>query len=345
MKNIFFALLIKIAIISVVFLVFNVKQEDSKLVETKYTKYTEKKPLHIGIMPKVINSEYSKALEQGVKEAANELELDVAFDGPQINSVTQQIEILNDWISKKYDVIAVAPNDPDEIAPTLKRARMNGIHLITWDADANAGASGREYFVNQASYESVGVFLVDIMAEQAGEDAKTAIITGSLSAANQNIWIDWMRKHISSNYPNMQIVAVKTGEESQQSAFQYTQNLLKAIPDLKGIFALSSLNLPGVAEAVRQMGLTGKVVVTGISHPASMKQYIEDAVIKTFVFWNPIDLGYLTVYTAKILIENSFLSPSKLKAGRLGDIEVKGDEVILGPPLKITSENINKFNF
>ena len=36
---------------------------------------------------------------------------------------------------------------------------------------------------------------------------------------------------------------------------------------------------------------------------------------------------------------------TSLTAGRLGKIEIRGSEIILGPPLKFTKENIDRFNF
>jgi len=36
---------------------------------------------------------------------------------------------------------------------------------------------------------------------------------------------------------------------------------------------------------------------------------------------------------------------TSIKAGRLGVKQVKGDEVLLGPPMRFTKENIDQFDF
>lgn len=301
----------------------------------------------IAMMPKLKGIDYFNACQRGAEEAAKELgNIDLIYDGPLEGKVDKQIEMIDGWITRGVDVIAVACNDPVAISPVLKRAKQAGIRVITWDADADAKRSGREFFVNQASPQSIGYELVDVMAEEVGPKADVAIITSSLTAPNQNEWIKWMKKRQAEKYPGLRIVDIKPSEEDQQLALRVTKDLLKANPNIKGVWGISSVAFPGAAEAVKQMGLSGKVAVTGLSTPASMRTYVKEGVVKTVVLWNAVDLGYLTVYAAKALYDGT-LKPgvTSIKAGRLGVKQVKGDEVLLGPPMRFTKENIDQFNF
>jgi ABC-type sugar transport system substrate-binding protein len=296
----------------------------------------------IGVMPKLVGIDYFNACERGAQEAAAELGVDLTYDGPVTNDVTKQAEMLDAWITRRFDVIAVAPNDPHALAPTLKRAAAQGIQVLTWDADSDADS--RAYFVNQAPLREFGHTLVEVMAEQIGGAGEVAIVTGSLTAANQNAWMEYMREAVSESYPEMEIVTVKPSEEDQQLAFQVTLDLLKAYPDLKGIFGITTVAAPGAAEAVRQAGRSGEVAVTGVSTPNQMRPYVEDGTVREFVLWNPIDLGYLTVYAGKLLHERGTLPPT-FEAGRLGEITVRGTEVLLGPPVRFNADNIAEFDF
>jgi len=298
--------------------------------------------LIIGLMPKLVGIDYFNACERGAKEAARELGVKLVYEGPITNDVTRQAEMLDTWITRKVDVIAVAPNDPHALAPTLKRAMKRGIKTLTWDADSDEDS--RNYFVNQATYQDIGYGLVDVMAEQIGGQGEVAIVTGSLTAANQNIWMEWMRKRMAEKYPGMNIVAVRPSEEDQKLAFQVSQDLLKAYPKLKGIFGITSISLPGAAQAVRDSGYSGRIAVTGLTTPNSLRQYVKDGTVKTFLLWNPVDLGYLTVYAAKKLHDDGTL-PEQFVAGRLGKIRVDSSMILLGPPLHFTQENIDQFDF
>ena len=296
----------------------------------------------IGVMPKLVGIPYFNACEEGVEEAAKELGLSsVEYDGPVMNDVAKQSEMIDSWIARGFQVIAVAPNDPDAIAPVLRKARKRGIKVLAWDADS--AKDSRDFFINQATYDDIGRTLIEVMAEGIGGTGETAIITGSLTAANQNIWMERMREHIKK-YPNMKIVDVRASEEDQRLAFERGQDVMKAYPNLKGLFGITSVSLPGAAEAVKQTGAADKVFVTGLSLPGQMREYVKSGVCKKFVLWNPVDLGYLTVHAAKLLYEGK-LVPGTFEAGRLGTITVKDDEVLLGPPLVFSKDNIDDFNF
>ena len=121
--------------------------------------------------------------------------------------------------------------------------------------------------------------------------------------------------------------------------------MIKAYPNLKGVFAISSVAFPGASEAVKQAGKSGQVFVTGLSTPNDMRSYVKDGTVKSVILWNTKDLGYLTVYAARALVDGTLQKDSKLKAGRLGERDVKGDNVMLGGTLTFTKNNIDDFNF
>lgn len=307
---------------------------------------TDTAPLKVGVMPKLIGIEFFNATEVGAKKAAAELGIDVDFDGPDTNDVNAQIRMLETWIAKGYDAIAVAPNDPDAISPVLRRAREKGIAVITWDADAQSDA--RDFFVNQCTSASVARDLMDVMADHAGPDAKYIILTGSLTAANQNIWMEEMEKYRKATYPNMVNLSEtpKVSEEDQALATQVTIDLLKSFPDLQGIFAITSVALPGAAEGLRKAQAADKVFVTGLATPNSMKDYVKDGTCKEFVLWNAQDLGYLATAVAAAAAKGE-LAPdaTSFHAGSLGEVKVVDGEVILGDPIRFTAENIDNYDF
>lgn len=298
--------------------------------------------LQIAVMPKLVGIDYFNAVQQGAEEAAKEIGAELIWDGPVAADVSKQAEMLDTWIARGVDVIAVAPNDPQALAPTLEKARERGIKVITYDADSTP--ESRDYFVNQATAQGIGQALVDEMAAQTGGAGEVAIITGSLTAANQNEWIKYMKERMAEKYPDMKLVTVKPSEEDQQLATQVTQDLLKAYPNLKGVFGITSLSFPGAALAVKEAGKSGQVAVVGLATPQAMAGYVNDGTVKTVILWNAIDLGYLTVEVAKALAKDGKLGDT-IKAGRLGDKQVSGTMVLLGDPMRFTKENIGQFKF
>jgi len=298
--------------------------------------------LQIAVMPKLVGIDYFNAVEQGAQEAAKELGAELIWDGPVEGDVAKQAEMLDTWIARGVDVIAVAPNDPNALAPTLEKARERGIPVVTFDADSTEAS--RDIFVNQATAESIGNALVDEMAEQIGGAGEVAIVTGSMTADNQNQWIKVMQARVAEKHPNIKIVTIKPSEENQQLATQVTTDLIKAYPQLKGVFAITSVAFPGAALAVHQAGKNGQVAVVGLSSPKSMIEHVNNGSVKTVILWNPVDLGYLTVQVAAKLAEGESLEES-FQAGRLGEKQTSGTTIVLGEPMKFNKENINNFNF
>jgi rhamnose transport system substrate-binding protein len=297
----------------------------------------------IAMMPKAKGDPYFISCKQGADEAAKELGLDLLWDGPTDLDPAKQNEVVEAWITGGLDVIAVSVENKAGISTVLRKARERGINVITWDADAEPDA--RDFFINQATPQGIGYTLVDEAARILGGKGEFAIITASLSAANQNEWIKYIRERLSSKYPELKLVAIQPSEGDRDRAFAETQTVLKVYPNVKLIMPIAAPAVPGAAEAVKQSG-RADVKVTGLSLPNMCKPYVKEGVAESIVLWNTIDLGYLTVYASKALMSGE-LRPGahELAAGRLGKINVVDDEVRLGAPFVFNRENIDRFNF
>lgn len=304
------------------------------------------RPVKIGFMPKLVGIPYFNACKRGAEEAAKELGLDLVYNGPTQADANQQINLLNQWVaSGEYAVIAVACNDPDLVAPTLRQARERGILVVTYDADSQPDA--REYFVNQATYEAVAQAMADVMADELEPKGtgKVGILTSFIQAPNQRKWADRMKEYAQKKYPAMQFLDETQHGEDRNLGIQKAKALIQANEDLKGIIGLTSVAVPAAAEAVRQEGKAGKIKVTGVSTPKDMRDYVKDSTVRCFVLWNPIDLGYLTVHVAERLRKGEMQPEGSIDAGRLGKINVRNREVLLGKPMRFTKDNIDQFDF
>ena len=295
------------------------------------------------MMPKAKGDPYFVSCHQGAEEAAKELGIDLLWDGPTDLDPAKQNEIVEAWITKGVDVIAVSVENQAGISTVLRKAREKGIKVITWDADAEKDA--RDFLINQATPQGIGNTLADEAARMMNGKGDFAIITASLSAANQNEWIKHIKARLAEKYPDLKLVAIQPSEGDRDRAFSETQTVLKVYPNVKVIMAIAAPAVPGAAEAVKQSGRTD-VKVTGLSLPNMNKPYVKAGVVESVVLWNTVDLGYLTVYAANALASGKLKrGDHELSAGRLGKIEVADDEVRLGAPFIFNKSNIDRFNF
>ena len=301
-----------------------------------------KRPV-IAMMPKAKGDPYFVSCRVGAEEAAKELGVDLIWDGPTSLDAARQNELVENWITRKVDVIAVAVENRGGISSVLRKARERGIKVLTWDADAEPDA--RDFFVNQATSEGIANTLTDEAARLLGGTGEFAIITGALSAANQNEWIAFIKKRQAEKYPNLKLATIRPSDDDRDKAFAETQTIMRVFPAVKLVMAISAPAVPGSAEAVRQAN-RHDVNVIGLSLPNMNKPYVHDGWVQTVVLWNTRDLGYLTVLAGSLLTENKISSSTtSFEAGRLGTIQIRGSEIILGAPVMFTKANIDRFDF
>jgi rhamnose transport system permease protein len=298
----------------------------------------------IAMMPKAKGDPYFISCRAGAEEAANELGVDLIWDGPTSLDAARQNELVENWITRKVDAIAVAVENRGGISSVLRKARERGIKVLTWDSYAEPDA--RDFFVNQATPEGIANALTDEAARLLGGQGQFAIITGALSAANQNEWIANIRKRLAEKYPKLVLATIRPSDDDRDKAFAETQTVLRAFPAVKLIMAISAPAVPGSAEAVRQANRAGDIRVIGLSLPNINKPYVHTDVVQAVILWNTRDLGYLTVLSAAQLTRQAFAAgATSIDAGRLGKLDVRGSEIVLGAPLLMNKGNIDKYDF
>jgi len=294
-------------------------------------------------MPKAKGDPYFVSCRAGAEEAATELGVELIWDGPTGLDAARQNGLIENWITRNVDAIAVAVENRAGISTVLRKARGRGIKVLTWDADAEADA--RDFFVNQATAEGIATALTDEAARLLNGKGEFAIITGALSAANQNEWIAFIRKRLASTYPGLTLATIRPSDDDRDKAFAETQTLLKVYPAMKLVMAISAPAVPGAAEAVRQARRTD-VSVIGLSLPNINKPYVHEGIVQTVVLWNTRDLGYLAVYASVLTAQGRIPAGAEsIEAGRLGRIEIRNGEVILGVPMLFTKTNIDQYDF
>ena len=302
------------------------------------------KRVRVAMLPKNKSDPYFASCKQGAEEAAKELGVELIWDGPNDTDAAKQNELVESWITRGVDVIAASVENKDALSTALEKARAHGIRVLTWDADARPQA--RDFLVNQATAQGIGESLADEAARLLDGKGRFAIVTASLTAENQNAWIRALEARMKSAHPGCELARIRPSDGMRDKAFAETKNILGADPDVRVVIAIASAAVPGAAEAVKQLGLTGKVHVIGLSVPSLCRAYVHEGVIASITLWNTIDLGYLTVHAAAQLRAGTLhRGATTITAGRLGAITIEGDQVLLGKPFLFTKQNIDLFDF
>ncbi|MGW4487515.1 autoinducer 2 ABC transporter substrate-binding protein [Amycolatopsis sp. NPDC004368] len=302
-------------------------------------------PMRIAFVPKVAGIAYFDAMNAGGLDAAKRLGVQWITRGPATVDPAAQTAIVRDLVAQHFDVIAVAPNDPEALAPAIADARAKGVHVLTTDTDAPQ--TQREVFVNQASAEGVGSALVDALMARTGGAAKFAIVSCGRTAANLNAWISVEQAYAAKRYPKAQLVEIVYAGEDTTTATELAKQVLDRHPDLTGLIGECTTSAPGVAQAVRDEQKIGRVYTVGTGTPQTMKPYLLDGSCSMSVLWNVESLGYLTAWAARQLVLGRPFGPSNNVSLELPAVKYDGPSktMLLGDPLLITQDNVDQFKY
>jgi rhamnose transport system substrate-binding protein len=304
--------------------------------------------LKVFVIPKNLGNAYfttSDSLKSGgALKAVQELKgTGKETSGTQATAASQ-IPAIQAAITKGANVLLVSATDASALCPTLKQAMAKKIVVVTYDSDAPAC---RSLFINQADSKAIGTSQVDLLAKQLGSSGEIAIVSAAASATNQNAWIANMKTQMKK-YPKMSLVDVVYGNDDPTVSTQVTQGLIQKHPNLKGIISPTTVGIAAAAAVLDTTQYRGKIKLTGLGTPNSLRKYVNDGTIEGFELWNPADLGYLAAYAGVNLASGTLTGKAgqSFKAGRLGSYKVGAKStVLLGPPFVFNKDNIAKFHF
>ncbi len=304
---------------------------------------------NFAILVKSAGNPYNEKESAGFKEVIEAAGANAIIKAPESATAEAQITMINELIAQKVDSIAIAGNDFDALQPALKKAMDEGIKVLSLDASVNKDS--RMVHINQADSEKIGRTLIQATKEMVKGEGQIAILSATSQAANQNTWIEWMKKELEEgDYKGLELVKIAYGDDEFQKSVDETEALLKNYPDLKAIIAPTTVGIMAAAKVVTDKGLIGKVAVTGLGLPSEMAEYIANGSCPWMYLWNPIDVGGLAAYASISLVKGEITGAAgdKFEAGTLGSYEVisaadGGTEVLLGAPFKFDPENIDEW--
>lgn len=243
--------------------------------------------------PKCIGIEWWDRMEVGNKAFAEATGHEVYQAGPAGDADTAvQIATIEDCISSGVDIINVIPSDPDACETTLAKAREAGIVVISHEAE---GMTNIDYDIEAFVNEDYGAHLMDLLAEQMGEEGGYCLMMGAFTMTSHQQWVAGAIKRQEEAYPNMYQVCdpveSAAGGGTSNGSYKVAKEVIAAYPEVKGFIGCDMADPPGIAMAVEEAGKAGQIAVTGTCLVSCCQQYLENGTIKVFSAWDPAIAG------------------------------------------------------
>ncbi|MFO1141427.1 MAG: substrate-binding domain-containing protein [Amaricoccus sp.] len=260
------------------------------------------KELTLVFIPKVIHPWYDVVAEGGkyaVDELAKEgIKVNMIWDQPPQADVTDQNNRIEANIGRHPDGLAVACLDQATNVQLLEEAKEAGVNVLTF----NSYCADDFPFVGQKNSYQDGYDLGEFLFKKIGE-GKVGILAGSLTATDHVERIKGF-KDAMKNYPKIEVVFEQPDNDVLEDAVTLTENALQANPDIKGFFGSNASNPIGIARAVSNAGLAGKIDIVGMDDLPEAVDFVCDGTITALKAQRQWDIGYWSVRYMVAMNEN-----------------------------------------
>lgn len=292
----------------------------------------------VAFIPKVSGNAFFEVANTGAQEFAADWGLTVDYIGSPNATVADQVQCINDAISKGVDAICISTVDAAGVSDALQQAMAAGIAVSTWDSDSKV--ADRALMVSQGTPEVLGQMLVDLSLEglkargvdPEKDEVKYAWHYSQATVTDQNSWQVEGEKIIKEKYPNWVNVQPDNyySEQDAEKSVTVGKAVLDAHPDIDLIICNDSTALPGQLEAAQQAGLTkDDVTITGFATPNAIKPYCTAGVLHNWGLWDCKVQGALGCYVAAyIAAGNDVKVGDTIDVPGIGSVEVMANNCL-----------------
>ncbi|WP_332630460.1 sugar ABC transporter substrate-binding protein [Halalkalibacter flavus] len=254
----------------------------------------EKEKTNVVVVVKELNSQYFQIIKAGVEKGFEDLGLGGSVIAPINGTVEEQVEMLENVLKEKPDILIVSPISPDPIIPVLDRFADQNIPVLLLDTDDPW--ENKTAYIGTDNYD-LGRKAGMLLASELQPGDKVAMIGGDnpvISGRRMN------GAKISLEAVGIHIASEKTSiSELSNDPIQIKEaieEILQDHPDLAGVIAVNDISAIHVLETLKEDGLN--IPVIGADGIVDMLELIEKGTLQGTVVQNPYDMGYLSVLTA-----------------------------------------------
>ena len=265
----------------------------------------------VALVVKTLNNAFFIEMEKGARAAADSLGIQLVVQAPEREiDVEKQMQIVENLIQRKVDVILLVPSGSREIVPAISKANAANIPVVTVDTRADAAAltaanAKIATFIGSDNVEG-GRIAGEFVAEKLGGKGKLAVLEGIPGHETGDSRLKGFREAIA-RHPGLTIVASQTANWERDQAFNVMQDILQSHPDIQAIFACNDVMALGAIEAIAAAKKTNSIAVVGFDAQDDARTAIREGRMAATIAQNPREMGRLAVISASRILKGETL--------------------------------------
>ena len=250
---------------------------------------------YIAIVSKGFQQQYWQAVKKGADAEAKKEGARITFEGPATETdVEDQIDMLNNAITKKPDALGFAALDSKAAAPLLDQAKSANIPVVAFDSGVD---SDIPVATTATDNKAAAAEAAKHMSQLLGGKGTVAMVvhdqTSKSGIDRRDGFIDWMK----ANAPGITLLPVQYGAGDQAKSADITKSIIQAHPEVAGIYGSNEGSAIGVVKGVQESGKKG-IVVVGFDSGQAQIDAINNGIEAGAITQNPIAMGAELVKTA-----------------------------------------------
>lgn len=260
------------------------------------------KNLRVFNVPKFTGFIFFELARDGSKKACDELGCELTYVGTTTADVEGQVQIYQNLIPQRPDVVVTAALDLNAPAPALTQLRTRGATIVTFDADVTPAA--RDLFINMAPFDVQARAMLESALANVPEGGKAIWVAPTATVANFISQKEALDALIASDpkYASIEFIDTLYANDDPEKSYTVGTSAMEAHPDLKLFISGSGISVPALNKAIEDTDRRGKVYATGYGLPDTMKTFLDNDTVKQYALWSPFSFGYMATY-AGILIK------------------------------------------
>jgi ribose transport system substrate-binding protein len=233
------------------------------------------------------------AVEAGAQEKAKELGVDlVVLAPPEESDVQSQISQVEDQLAKNIDALAIAPTDPNALAPIVDKAKAAGVGVVFIDTK---GINDGVTFIGPNN-EAGAALAADFICKSIEKGSDVAILQGIITQSTGQARADGSKKGLTDC--GMNVVAEQPADWDTAKAQTAMENIITGNPNLKAVFASNDNMALGAVQALKAASILDKVMVVGFDANPNAAESILAGEMTATIAQNPMNMGRFGVENA-----------------------------------------------
>lgn len=215
------------------------------------------KKLKIGLTVPTLGNPFFVAMSKGAKEVASKYDAEVITVSAD-HDLAKQTAQIEDFITKKVDVILLSPFDSAGIAGAVAQAKAAGIPVVALDGFAEGGIDT----VVMSDNVQAGRLAAEYLVKELDGKGNIVIIDGPpVSAVTDRIK---GFNEVIKKYPDIKVVANQNGEGNREKALTVMESILTANKEINAVFTINDEEATGVQIAQEQAGRQDEFFVVSV---------------------------------------------------------------------------------